>query len=103
MILKEGVHPHGIEPELLLGLVVAQSVWHDLSLPDLVVTSLLDGQHSTTSLHYAGAAADLRTNNLDSTQIGNAAQELKARLGLHYDVLIEPDHIHLEFQPRKPA
>lgn len=103
MRFKEGVHPHGIEPELVLGLMVAESVWRDLKLPDLVVTSLLDGAHSSTSLHYAGAAADLRTNNMTKEQVGAAGSELKARLGLHFDVIIESDHIHLEYQPRRPA
>ena len=103
MQLKEGVHPHGIEPELVLGLTIANSVWRDLKLPDLVVTSLLDGAHSSTSLHYAGAAADLRTNNLEPAELATAAAELKRRLGRHYDVLIEVDHIHLEYQPRRPT
>ena len=103
MRFKDGVHPHGVEPELVLGLMVAESVWRDLGLPELVITSLRDGDHSATSLHFAGAAADLRTNDLSPEQVDDAATELKARLGVHYDVIVEASHCHLEWQPRKPV
>lgn len=101
MILKTGVNPFGIQPPLLLALIVADKIWNDLGR-ELFVTSLNDGEHSRTSLHYAGCAADLRTNYFDHNQKTLAANRLKNYLGnnLDYDIVVESDHIHIEYQPK---
>ena len=101
MELKQGVIATGVQPELLLGLTVAIAVYDEHGTR-LVVTSLCDGRHSATSLHYAGSAADLRTRNLPaSADPAMIAAEIKQRLGVDYDVIFEGDHIHLEWQPRR--
>lgn len=100
MKLKDGVTVMGIRPELVLALFIADRIWAGLG-QELVVTSVTDGKHSRTSLHYAGQAADLRVNYFDAPTRQKAADRLKDALGLDYDVIIEPDHIHLEFQPRR--
>lgn len=65
---------------------------------DLVITSAKDGKHSAKSLHYEGKAIDIRI-----WKIANRAQqviaEMKAQLGPEYDVVLEDDHIHLEYDP----
>jgi hypothetical protein len=94
--LKPGVRAAGVRPEIVLALRVAEGIWKTQG-QDLVVTSLTEGNHSRTSLHYAGAAADLRIWNLDAEQ---ARQELAEALGDDYDVVLETDHIHCEFQPK---
>jgi hypothetical protein len=104
MKLKSDVKATGLRPEMLLALVAAQEVYrkHDHGL---VATSTLDGAHSITSLNYAGCAADLRTTAahiLGSTVDAIAADITKA-LTDDYDVIVEPDHIQLEFQPRRPS
>lgn len=102
MHLKPGVTIQGIRPELLFALLVADGVWRDLSLPELTVTSLLDGEHSRNSLHYLGCAADLRTRNISPYQIPQVIGRLKERLGDTYDIIAETNHIHVEYQPHKP-
>lgn len=97
--LKAGVSPMGIRPELLLGVMVAAGVYSERGY-ECVVTSLVDGKHSQTSLHYAGCASDLRTYHVPEGDRAEIVAEIKQRLGKHYDVLLEDDHIHLEFQPR---
>jgi hypothetical protein len=58
--LKRNARATGVRPELLLAIKVAEEKYaHHGHV--LVITSLLDGVHSSTSLHYAGCAADLRT------------------------------------------
>ena len=103
MQLKPGVRVAGIAPELTLALVVAKSIYAQHSV-DLVVTSLVDGKHSRASLHYIGHAADLRTNNLPGGSQGPTAQaigdQLRRAIGEDYDVVVESDHIHVEFQPK---
>lgn len=91
-------------PELLFGLMVADGAYADLGA-ELVITSVNDGKHSLTSLHYAGAAADLRSKNIPAGRAEAVAKEIKARLNVDYDVILEDrdgrnEHIHLEWQPR---
>ena len=99
MKFKQGVNPFGIKSELLLALTVADSVWARNG-QELVITSLNDGKHSQTSLHYAGCAADLRIWNF--TDVDAVAEILREDLGRNpdFDVVVETDHIHLEYQPK---
>lgn len=99
MRFKDGVNPFGIRPELLLGLVVADRVYEGIGI-EMVVTSLNDSTHKQASLHYAGAAADLRIWNV--TDVERLAQEIRNALGGNpdFDVVVEKDHIHFEYQPK---
>lgn len=94
--LKQGVRVAGIRPEIALAIQVADGVWERQG-SELVVTSITDGKHSPTSLHYSGAAADFRIWNIDAQR---AKEDLKDALGGDYDVVLEKDHIHCEFQPK---
>ena len=98
MQLKEGVSVKGIRTELLLGLIIASDVYKKLG-EDLVVTAVVDGKHRSGSLHYVGLGADLRTRFFKDNG-KNAAKLLKVALGDEYDVVVEKDHIHMEYQPK---
>lgn len=102
MKFKRGVKAIGIRPELTIALVIADSVWKSNG-EDLVVTSLNDSNHSKSSLHYAGQAADLRVRYFDESVRKSVADELRDALGNSpdYDVVLESDHIHLEYQPKR--
>lgn len=102
MKLKPGVTVTGLRPELLLALTIADRIYQNHG-HDLVVTSLLDGRHSWTSLHYSGCAADLRTTaaGLAASTIEAIASDIKRSLTVDYDVVVEVDHLHVEFQPRR--
>jgi uncharacterized protein YcbK (DUF882 family) len=99
--LKEGVKIAGMRCELMFGLYVAASVYKTHGY-DLTVTSLCDGKHSRTSLHYSGAAADLRIWDIAPEKLVLIVDEMGKALGVDYDVVLESDHIHLEFQPKGP-
>lgn len=99
MRLKEGVKILGMSTELLLGLNVADQVYREYKI-ELVITSVVDGRHSKTSLHYSGNGADLRTRNFPEEDHERIRAEIKDRLGEDFDVILESDHIHMEFQPR---
>lgn len=100
-IKDDSVEVAGIRPELMFGLYVADEVYRSVGV-DMVVTSITDGRHSLTSLHYAGQAADIRIRNLPpNTSPATIAKEIKSRLNIDFDVVVEPDHIHLEYQPRR--
>ena len=100
MRLKNGVRAAGVRPELLLALVVTDSLFTECG-KELVVTSLTEGQHSETSLHYAGAAFDFRIWEFDEAGLEDFVADLRKSLGQDYDVVIEPTHVHVEYQPRK--
>lgn len=99
--LKASVKVQGLSNEILLAVVVANSVYAKHGY-DCVVTSLLDGKHSMTSLHYCGNAVDLRIRTFPSRSVAIAVvDDLKSCLGDDYDVVLESDHIHIEYQPKR--
>jgi RHS repeat-associated protein len=67
---------------------------------DAVVTYAANGRHTPRSLHPSGNAIDLRTRDLTQEQIQQAAKDLQTVLGDDYDVVIESDHIHVEYDPK---
>lgn len=103
--LLPGVNPSGVRPEILLALPIAEAVWRTWGAEVLWITSLTDGVHKDHSLHYSGLAMDLRVRNLPPSSWERARDALHAALGPYYDVLLEPvpPHIHVEFDPPKPA
>ncbi len=102
MKIKKSAFPGGIKPELLLGLSVANDVYSKFGY-ELVVTSLNDSKHSRTSLHYVGQAADLRTRHMPLEVAKDIVEELKNSLPDEYDIILESDHIHVEWQPKRAA
>ena len=95
--LKPGVKVAGVQPEIVLALIVAESVWQPRSL---VVTSLRDGSHMPGSKHYEGKAADLRLPVATDHHALRSA--LAAALGTEFDVVLEETHIHVELDPKAP-
>ncbi len=98
-MLKPGVKVEGLQPEILLGIMIANNVYQEAKQP-FVVTSLLDGKHSSKSLHYSGHAADLRTRDLKGITAKEIADQIRGRLTIDYDVVVEDDHIHMEFDKK---
>ena len=95
MIFKKGVKVQGIRPELLLAIQVADGVYTSLG-KELVITSLLDGTHSNTSLHYTGCGVDFRTRYFTESDAKKAQNDIAGRLTSDYDVILESNHIHCE-------
>jgi hypothetical protein len=106
MRFKEGVRIDGIAPETIVGLMVAEGAYLETvgaidKTAEMVVTSVRDGQHSAHSLHYRGLAADLRTRGIRTHLRDAWLSMVQRRLGfLGFDVVLEPDHIHVEFDPK---
>jgi hypothetical protein len=57
----------------------------------------------TTSYHYLNLAVDLRLPSRINELISDSAvtRDLKAILGPAYDVVLESDHIHLEYDAKR--
>jgi hypothetical protein len=98
--IKPGVKLAGMSPQIGLAIQAAMAIW-TADGDTLTITSVNDGRHSHTSLHYSGQAVDLRTRDLSDPQ--RKADLLGEALGVDFDVLFEVDHIHVEYQPRYAA
>ena len=100
MILKAGTRPYGLRPELLLGLLIVEGIYKDNDY-QFVVTSLCDGKHSRGSLHYVGAAADIRHSMIPEDERQGIANQARGVLGGDYDFVLEATHFHCEYQPNE--
>lgn len=92
----------GLKPQLWFGLNVIGSLQKLLGGPDLTVTHTTDGVHAVTnSLHYSGAAADLRIYDVPAQIVQKVIELAKKVLSpLGFDVVLEKDHIHVEYDPK---
>lgn len=101
MTLKPGVRITGIKAEALVALMVAESVYRSLGY-EMTVTSVCEGTHSRGSIHYVGMAFDLRTSNLSEQAKHLVRDSIAEQLGADFDVVLEKDHLHCEFEPKQP-
>lgn len=100
MTIKSGVKLKGLKPEMALAATVVESVYQHFH-HECTITSALDGKHSTNSLHYSGNALDFRTRDISSNITLNLRKTVEDRLGPEFDVVLEQDHLHVEFQPKE--
>lgn len=115
IVMKPGVRVRDIRPEMVLGITIAAGCWGWLGLTTLTVTSVNDSKHGPNSLHYKGAAADLRTKDIGQAGdpqnaprravLDRLVSSLCASLGADFDVVLENfggpnEHIHVEYDPR---
>lgn len=77
------------------------SVWSLAAHVDVEVNSAWDSIHGATSLHPADLAWDLDTNGDKVEDLKLLARYLANRLPAGYDVVIERDHVHVEFDMRR--
>jgi hypothetical protein len=98
--IKETVNMVGLRPEVIPLLIVANEVYASLGY-DCVVTSVTDSKHTAgVSLHPFGFAIDFRTKHVPVEKHQAIVDEMKVRLGPQFDVVLEVDHIHGEFDNR---
>ena len=96
MLIKAGVDISRLRPEIRKRQnEIARIVW-SIEKEELVITSTYEGTHSEGSLHYADLAEDIRRHKKGQ----EVRDELKNKLGMDYDVVLRPDHIHIEYDPK---
>lgn len=59
-----------------------------------------NASHQTESLHYVGLAEDYRTRDVAPSKLSDMVADVRSRLGSDYDVVLESDHLHIEFDPK---
>mgnify|MGYP001097663456 CR=1 FL=1 len=100
LTLKPDVRITGLRPEILLAIVIAERAYAEVGC-ELMLTSGIEGQHSVGSLHYAGSAVDLRTLNVPTGKLQPLIEKIRVAVGPDFDVVLESNHLHIEFQPKK--
>ncbi len=95
-MIKKGVKANGIKAEMVLAYVMAKPILEKHG-QSAVITSLCDGVHSRQSRHYIGYAMDLRTRDMAIDDKQKVADKIADALGDEYFVLLESDHIHVQF------
>ena len=65
----------------------------------IVITSGNDGKHMKNSKHYKNEAIDIRINNMQKPE--EVTKEIKKLLGRDFDVILEPTHLHIEYDKKK--
>ncbi len=108
LYLKDCVCINGAHmyPEIVRIVNAARATAPPLTDNAVWITSAKDGSHMAGSLHYENRAYDIRTRNI----VGLAEFPLAGRtwvdrmrlvLGDDYDVVLEKDHIHAEYDPKE--
>lgn len=103
-VKDDTVNIWGLQPQMRPVLRESARIWAKHGKPH-VVTGARDGIHSPSSLHYYGLAVDLRTWEHTGAQWGmedrkRIVSELTfelAKISEHYQVVIHPTHIHVEY------
>jgi hypothetical protein len=110
VILKETARFGQLKPQLVLGLIVAESVFQRRGL-DAVVTSCNDSVHGGKPVlgesqdpHYTGRAVDLRMRHVPCDQTREViAAAIAAALGptfrtIHESIGTENEHLHIQYE-----
>ena len=99
MKLKEGVKILGVQPEIVLAIMICEKVYAKYNI-EMVITSITDSKHSTFSRHYQGFAFDLRTRNIPSLQTqAKICAEIKDSLTADFNIIDEGNHFHIGYKP----
>jgi len=118
--IKAGVNLKGLQPQMLLALMVASEAFSAQGEDCIVTSAVRDGTWDQVLLHGTGCAIDLSVGDLkgfplNDEQIDKVLNHLNAVLGRpgggQYDVVDERPghnpssmstgpHIHIEFDPK---
>ena len=101
---KEGVSVEGIQIVTIQAMNKIDSYMTITTDVGMMVTSCTDGKHMDGSLHYKGLAFDLRTwraptcgVQMNKGRKAEIAYNLRNILGDPWQVIVEPTHIHIEY------
>jgi len=89
----------GVQPVMARGAMKLAGVYRQRGYFP-VITSAVDGVHSPTSLHYRGLALDFRTRTVPADERQALRDAIAKALGPDFDVVLESDHLHVEWDPK---
>lgn len=102
VFFKQGVKFDGVKTETLAGIMIASFVYyrngHALTVLKLVTEN--PGVERLRTAHDQGLAFDIRTQMIAKAKQPRMVEALKDALGEDYNVVLEFDHIGVEFDPK---
>jgi hypothetical protein len=108
LCLKDGVHINGdhFDPVMVRIIDVARETAPMMEKGTVWITSANDSHHMDGSLHFYNRAFDIRISNIIAgTEFPHTArvwaEKMQVALGDDYDVVLEHDHIHVEYDPEE--
>lgn len=96
MLIKAGVHIDRLKRPVRRILNKLVAIYGPYGY-DLIITSAYEGTHSPSSLHYSNEAVDVDDPPDHKEEI---TRKIKDSLGRDFDVVLESDHIHIEYDPK---
>jgi len=96
MLIKAGVDISRLNRPVRRQLPVIAETLISIADQELIITSTFEGNHGEGSLHYCNDAVDIRRPRKPDAVI----KELKRALGEDFDVILENNHIHIEYDPK---
>lgn len=101
MRIKPGVTIGKLTAQMAIGHVIVADVYARMGY-ECVITSGNDGQHMSGSKHLEGNALDYRTSTMNLTERARLKAMCRDALGEEFDVVLETDHLHVEYDPKAP-
>ena len=99
MKIKNSVSLRGLSPQMAIACIVIEMEFNEYGVRP-VITSGCDSVHGKGSRHYSGQALDFRTRDVNSDDMVILALNIKQSLGPQFDVVLESNHLHVEFDPK---
>ena len=106
LYLKNDVRVNGYHfyPEMVAIINAARATAPMLQDDAVWITSANDSEHMEGSLHFKNRAFDIRIYNITGpteTMAKGWVKNMKLILGRNYDIVLETDHIHVEYDPKE--
>lgn len=99
--VKDSVKFKRITREVLQILKFALSVWSIYDKTPTITSAHDSHDNRPKSLHNKDLALDFRIRDLTKTEIRNIIKDLRSFLSDKYDIVLESDHIHIEWDNGK--
>jgi len=96
MLIKAGVDISRLNREIRRQLPVMAQACEELTMSELNITSTYEGDHGEGSLHYCNDAVDIRRPPAPDSVV----KRLKRALPKDFDIVLENNHIHIEYDPK---
>lgn len=94
---KYSARLEGLQPEMVLADIEVNRLWSTMGMVPMV-TSANDSEHREGSRHYDGYALDYRTRDIPDYLVQPLVKILKKHLAPLFRVILEEDHIHIEYR-----
>lgn len=94
---KSGVNENQLKYPITDTFQVLDQIHQEVANRDAIITGGVEERSLVGSLHPEGLAIDLRTRDLHVNQALSIVRLLRQALGDCYDVILESNHIHIEY------